>query len=122
MNKKSEIFGKFIMKNLRDRLLGKMDIYIDKKYTNPESRYYQKRIKELNFTDEQIELMFDLAGNLLDRSIGNFIYHLGKHEDDIDKVISKEIIDELFEGVDNPRIRGRQWREKFAEFPHFFKP
>ena len=122
MNKKSEIFGKFIMKNLRDRLLGKMDIYIDKKYTNPESRYYQKRIKELNFTDEQIELMFDLAGNLLDNSIANFTYHLGKYEGDIDKVIPKEVIDELFEGVDNPHIRNRQWREKFAEFPHFFKP
>ena len=128
MSEKSEIFGKFLMKSLRDTGMERINRIKYGDRTLPNEEAYIKAIEELNFTEEQKNVMFNLASGTIDASIGPFLHAMkkGKYsaikpKDKIDiyKVIPKEIIDEMIEGEDGPQHK--KWREKYSDFPWHYQ-
>ena len=125
MLSKKEIFGKFIVKALRDKALRDAFGYIHGKKVTPEQEWYQNKMKELNFTQEQKELMMDLVGSSIDGAIGACLhalrkgkYSVIKKEKDIDmyQIIPEETVYEIF-GDENDVITYREWKKEYSEYP-----
>jgi len=125
MATKEMIFGKFIIKGLRDKALKNVSQYIDGVKITPEQEWYQNKMQELNFTQEQKELMMDLVGSSIDGAIGACLhamrkgkYSALKKEKDVDiyEIIPEETIYEIF-GDENDTITYRNWKEEYSEYP-----
>ncbi|MBA1421536.1 MAG: hypothetical protein FAF03_12090 [Epsilonproteobacteria bacterium] len=125
MLSKKEIFGKFIIKALRDVALRQIEQYIKGFDKTPEHEWYQNKMKELNFTQEQKELMMDLVGSSIDGAIGACLHALrkGKYsaikkEKDIDmyQIIPEETVYEIF-GDENDVITYREWKKEYSQYP-----
>lgn len=124
MLSKKEIFGKFIVKALRDVALKRSEKYINGVKITPEQEWYQNKMEELNFTKEQKELMMDLVGSSIDGAIGACLhalrkgkYSVIKKEKDIDmyQIIPEEILYEIFED-ENDVITYREWKKEYSEY------
>jgi len=125
MLSKKEIFGKFIVKALRDVALKRASYFINGEKVTPEEEWYQNKMKELKFTQEQKELMMDLVGSSIDGAIGACLhalrkgkYSVIKKEKDIDmyQIIPEETVYEIF-GDENDVITNREWNKKYSEYP-----
>lgn len=125
MLSKKEIFGKFIVKALRDVALKRASYFINGEKVTPEEEWYQNKMKELKFTQEQKELMMDLVGSSIDGAIGACLhalrkgkYSVIKKEKDIDmyQIIPEETVYEIF-GDENDVITYREWKKKYSEYP-----
>jgi len=125
---KKEMFGKFIIKALRDKALRDADGYINGKKITPEQEWYQNKMEQLGFTKEQKELLMDLVGSCIDGAIGACLHALRKgkysaikNDKDIDiyQIIPEEIVYEIF-GDENDVITHREWNKKYSKFPYTY--
>jgi len=128
MLNKKEIFGKFIVKGLRDSALRQIERYIKGFDKTPEHEWYQNKMKELNFSQPQKELMMDLVGSSIDGAIGACLhamrkgkYSVLKKEKDVDiyQIIPEETVYEIF-GDENDVITYREWKKKYSEYPYSY--
>ena len=129
MLSKREIFGKFIIKALRDKALRDAVGYINGKKITPEQEWYQNKMEQLGFTQEQKELLMDLVGSCVDGAIGTCLHALVKgkysaikNDKDIDmsQIIPQDTLIEIFgEDLDDNKAY-LEWRKEYSQFPYTY--
>ena len=128
MLSKKEMFGKFIIKALRDVALTNATYFINGDKDTPEEEWYQNKMEQLGFTKEQKDLLMDLVGSCIDGAIGACLHALRKgkysaikNDKDIDiyQIIPEETVYEIF-GDENDTVTYREWKKKYSKFPYTY--
>ena len=129
MLSKKEMFGKFIIKALRDVALEKSEEYIKGEKFLPEQEWYQNKMEQLGFTKEQKDLLIELVGSIIDGAIGPCLhalvkgkYSVIKKEKDIDmsQIIPEETLIEIFGEELNSQKAYLEWKKKYSKFPYTY--
>ncbi len=118
MSKQSlDIFGEFLVKNLRDNGIENAETLLNNKSKAPSNLKIQTEISKFN--ESQKELIKEIVIKSIDTAIHNFLFslqELADFENNIQISVNGENIVELSDGIHGESYSEDGWNAKFSKY------
>jgi RNA binding exosome subunit len=117
MSNDLDVFGKFIMENLRDVSIKLCNGLIESKYESPGHKEIQKKLN--SFTSEDKKVLMELITYCVDGGINDFLYRLDKQSREkgaLKLLVNGKEAKDLTESLSKELHGKNGWQKRFSEF------
>ena len=114
---KLDLFGKFLVENLRDRGISHAEILLNNKSKAPSLSELQSELIKL--TDPQKELVKKTVLESIDVAIHDFLFalqELADFDNNIKIMVENENIVELSDGIQGESYTNEGWNAKYSKY------
>jgi hypothetical protein len=112
-----DIFGEFLVKNLRDKGIGNAETLLSNKSKSPSNLKIQTEIGQFN--EPQKDLIKEIVIKSIDVAIHDFLFSLQEltdFENNIQISVNGKNIVELSDGIHGESYSENGWNAKFSEY------
>nr|WP_294784257.1 hypothetical protein [uncultured Flavobacterium sp.] len=112
-----DLFGSFLVENLRDTGIKKAEILLNNKAKSPSLLKLQSELN--NFTESQKTLIKDVVIKSIDTAIHDFLFalqELSDSENNIQILVNEKNIVELSDGTHGESFSDIGWNAKYSEY------
>ncbi|KAF2330383.1 hypothetical protein [Flavobacterium ginsenosidimutans] len=112
-----DIFGEFLVKNLRDKGIGNIETLLKNKSKAPSNLKLQTEINK--FDESQKELIKEIVIRSIDVAIHDFLFslqELADFENNIQILVNGKNIVELSDGIHGESYSEDGWNAKFSQY------
>lgn len=112
MNRKLDYFGKILIENVRDRSINQMELRINGRMKDEDSKKIYSRIQQLN--KEQVELIEEMIPKIIDLTLHNMLFMFEQYPE-IKLLIEKDDLNEESDGLAGELYTEDGWIERFSK-------
>lgn len=118
MDERLDKFGNFAVRNLRDRMLSDLDMYLNGKWNAPESRDIQERLSRVSPEDQAT--IRDLVDSLITAGMSSLLFALQEESDadgSIRVVVDGQDVAKLSDGLHGELFGEDGWIIRHSQYP-----
>lgn len=116
-NSELDIFGEFLVKNLRDKGIENAETLLNTKSKSPSLLKLQSELN--NFTDSEKKLIQEVAIKSIDAAIHDFLFaiqELADFENNIQILVNEKNIVDLSDGIHGESFSENGWNAKYSKY------